>query len=391
MVNMRQFTKFEKENIKFLINHNIEFTQVEVTPTGLKKYILDATVPMRTFFVEKKVHDYALQEQGPENKVFYPAIILTEGDAVKTEATFYRPRTKKGDPRIWIHKLGSYTNGNDIHVIFVFERTLYLANLTTIDFRKVYESTIITPLQEVIKAQYGQSGIVADELLGKFRSVSGQWFQSEVMADTGIGRTIESFLGITMNSEKTPDYKGIELKSHREKRRSNKNVLFTQAPDWDISKLKSGKQIVEKYGYYLGEKKTYHNTVQCTHPNSQNLFLNVEVDKQLLELKARLKKDVDVAVWRLLKLHNRLSIKHHETFWIEVENVINDGKEYFRYKEIEHTKNPNIGQFDILIEQNIITIDLLLSRSSRHGDTYSFKIKKRGMPLLFPESVKYVI
>lgn len=391
MVNMRKFTKFEEENIKFLINHNIEFTQVEITQTGLKKGILDATAPMRTFFVEKKVHNYALQEKGPENKAFYPAIILTEGDAVKTKASFYRPRTKKGDPRMWIYKLGSYTKGNDIHVMFVFDGSLYVANLTTIDFKSVYESTIITPLQEIIKAQYGQSVIVAEELLAKFRSVSGQWFQSEVTADTGIGRTIESFLGITMNSERTPDYKGIELKSHREKRSSKKNVLFTQTPDWDISKLKSGKQIVDIYGYYSDGKKTYQNTVQCTPPNTQSLFLNVEVDKQLLELKAQLESVEDIAVWRLLKLHDRLSIKHHETFWIEVENVIDDGKEYFRYKEIEHTKNPNIGQFDILLEQNIITIDLLLSRPSGHGDTYSFKIKKKGMPMLFPESEKYVI
>lgn len=57
----------------------------------------------------------------------------------------------------------------------------------------------------------------------------------------------------------------------------------------------------------------------------------------------------------------------------------------------KHTKNPNVGQFDVLLEQNIITVDLLLCRPSGHGDTYSFKIKKKGMPLLFPESVVYKI
>ena len=34
-----------------------------------------------------------------------------------------------------------------------------------------------------------------------------------------------------------------------------------------------------------------------------------------------------IAAWRLMKLHNRLLTKHHETFWIEVENEINDGKD----------------------------------------------------------------
>ena len=154
--------------------------------------------------------------------------------------------------------------------------------------------------------------------------------------------------------------------------------------------LKSGRQIVEKYGYYTEDgKKTYQNTVQCTPPNSQFLFLNVNQTEEKLELQAQMKRLEDVAAWRLMKLHQRLLTKHHETFWIEVENEKHDGKEYFRYKQIEHTKNPNVGQFDVLIEQNIITVDLLLCRPSGHGDTYSFKIKKKGMPLLFPESVIY--
>ena len=211
------------------------------------------------------------------------------------------------------------------------------------------------------------------------------------MADTGIGRTIESFLGISMNRDRTPDYKGIELKSHREKRSSKKNVLFTQTPDWDISALKSGREIVAKYGYLKYGKRTYQNTVQCSSPNSQTLFLNVNQLMALLELQAQNVKVEDVAAWRLLNLHQRLTVKHHETFWIEVENAIHDNKEYFCYKQIEHTRNPNVGQFDVLLERDLITVDLLLCRPSGHGDTYSFKIKKKGMPLLFPESIIYAI
>ncbi len=111
----------------------------------------------------------------------------------------------------------------------------------------------------------------------------------------------------------------------------------------------------------------------------------------MLELQAQKKILEDIAVWRLMKLHQRLLTKHKETFWIEVENKIVDNKELFRYKEIEHTKNPNAGQFDTLLEQNIITVDLLLCRPSGNGDTYSFKIKKKGMPLLFPQSVIYTL
>ena len=392
MVNMRPFTAFEQRNLKFLVNHNVKFTQVEITPTGLAKGILDATAPMRAYFLESGIHNYERQLQGQENKQIKTACVLTEGTQFFTKVSFYRPNTKKGDPRMWIYGLGSYTEGNDIHVLFWYENTLYSINITHIDIEKRYESVINTPIKEILKAIYQEGNTISEELLGRFRAVKGQWFESEVVADTGIGRTIETFLGIKMNSDKTPDYKGIELKSHREKRSSKKNVLFTQSPDWDISKMKSGREIVEKYGYFNEDGfKTYQNTVQCSVPNSQMLFLNVNHVNELLELQKESKKVEDVAVWRLIKLHQRLQVKHRETFWIEVENEMNDGKEYFRYKQIEHTKNPNIGQFDVLLEQNFITVDLLLCRPSGHGDTYSFKIKKKGMPLLFPESVVYKI
>ena len=392
MVNMRPFTEFEQKNLKFLVNHNIKFTQVEITPTGLKKGILDSTAPMRAYFMENAIHNYADQLQGQEHKALYKAAILTESKIKNTTASFYRPNTKKGDPRMWIYGFSSFTEGNDIHVLFKYEETLFTINITRIDIEKCYDSVIITPLQEVLKAINQEGNAVSLELLNKFRSVSGQWFESEVLADTGIGRSIESFLGINMNSDKTPDYKGIELKSHREKRSSQKNVLFTQTPDWDISALKSSREIVAKYGYLTEDgKKTYQNTTQCAPPNSQGLFLNVNQLEALLELQAQKSRVEDVAVWRLLKLHQRLTTKHHETFWIEVENAIHDNKEYFCYKQIEHTRNPNVGQFDVLLEQNLITVDLLLCRPSGHGDTYSFKVKKKGMPLLFPESIIYNI
>lgn len=388
MINMRPFTAFEQKNLKFLVNHNVKFTQVEITPTGLGKGILDSTAPMRAYFLENGIHNYEEQLQGQEYKQIKAACILTDTTQFITKASFYRPNTKKGDPRMWIYGFGSYTIGNDIHVLFWHDGCLYNINITRIDIEECYNSAIITPMQEVLKAINEEGNSVSKELLRRFQSVKGQWFESEVTADTGIGRTIESFLGISMNSDKTPDYKGIELKSHREKRSAKKNVLFTQTPDWDISVLKSGREIVDKYGYIKEDGfKTYQNTVQCAPPNSHMLFLNVNHLYERLELKAKKQKIEDIAAWRLVKLHQRLQTKHRETFWIEVENELSDGKEFFRYKQIEHTKNPNVGQFDVLLEQNIITVDLLLCRPSGHGDTYSFKIKKKGMPLLFPESV----
>lgn len=392
MIHMRPFNKFEEKNIAFLVNHNVDFTLVQITATGLKKSILDATAPMRTYFLEKEIHNYSEQLQGPEHKLLVPTKILDGENIYKTKTSLYRPITKKGDPRLWIYELGAHTGADDIHAICVFNKEFFIINITRTDIAKCCESAVLTPLKEFIDEFYMSSSVVADELIQFFRSHEGEWFESEVTADTGIGRTIETMLGISQNSNKTPDYKGIELKSHREKRSSKKNVLFTQTPDWDLSKLKSGKEIVRHFGYDCGDGRlTYQNTVQCGQPNSHGLGLNLNQIKELLELQHYGDKVDDVAVWTLMKLHQRLGEKHHETFWIAVDNEYHDGKEFFRYRSIEHTRNPILPQFDILLDSAMITVDLLLSRPSGHGDTYSFKIKKKGMPMLFPESVTYQI
>ncbi len=390
MIHMRTFTKQENDNMSFLVNHSINFTIVQITATGLKKSILDATAPMRTFFYENGIHDYSKQKQGKLYKVKVPTYIMDDTKQIETFTSMYRPLTKKGDPRLWVYNLGNFTEADDIHAISFFEEHLIIVNITKVDIEKCYKSAILTPLKELIGAAYEEHTLVSEELLGIFKGLSGQWFESEVKADTGIGRTIESMLGISQNSYTGPDYKGIELKSHRDKRSSKKNVLFTQTPQWDLSTLKSGREIVKKYGYDCGDGRlTYQNTVQCQQANSQGLVLSIDKLAELLELQYSGERHEDIVVWRMQKLHKRLVEKHHETFWIEVENEIYDNKEFFRYKSIEYTRNPVVSQFDVLLESAMITIDLLLSRPSGHGDTYSFKIKKKGMPMLFPESCIY--
>lgn len=47
-----------------------------------------------------------------------------------------------------------------------------------------------------------------------------------LQADTAIGRTLETLLGININSSKQPDYKGIELKAFRDKEEIEKICLL---------------------------------------------------------------------------------------------------------------------------------------------------------------------
>ncbi len=407
MIHMRPFTPFEKMNMEFLVNHNIKFTQVQITATGLKKSILDATTPMRTYFKENGVHDYEYQQQGPEHKVKITTHILSRFKDTLTHTSMYRPVTKDGDPRLWISGLNKFTEADDIHAIIAANpHELFVINITRVNIENQCTTSIANPIQDLIHDLSSYADLVSEELLGRLMDFQNIWLDTKLNADTAIGREVETLLGIEMNASREPDYKGIELKSFRSQRPSIKKNLFCKVPDWDISKLKSGAEIVEKYGYMSDGVKSYRNTLYCSKPNSQNLRLNMNYPDNLLEIEEdrRIADDVfkkisDVAVWRLQTLHQCLLSKHHETFWIEVNTRLGEnGQEQFMFNKIEHTRNPIVSQFDILLEQSMVTVDLLLGRPKvdartgnpkKGGDAVSFKIKKSAAGLLFPNSVIY--
>ena len=397
---MRPYNAFETQNVKFLVDKQIEFATIQITQTGLKKSILDATAPVRAYFKEKNVHDYDLQLQGPEHKRIVDTYIMTETARFLTKTSLYRPVTKKGDPRLWVNKIRDveFLRANDIFAIIAHKNIFFTVNLSTVDISKVCLSPIDTPLKDLIFELSLEKNSVSEELLGLIKDRMTDWMPAEILADTGIGRTVESILGIEMNPSKAPDFKGIELKSHREASRV-RNTLFTQTPEWAISRLKSGRAIVDEYGYIPDgyNHKSLHVTLSANKPNQQGLGLLVQPQLGLLEADefstiplddGTFRKINDVAVWKLIKLHERLLTKHRETFWIDAETKIESGREFFRISEILHTKNPLPTQFDVLLDQGQITVDFLLCRDSG-GDTYSFKIKGKARPLLFPQSDTY--
>lgn len=393
MIHMRQFSDFEMKNFAFISNLGIRYTTFQTYWTSLDKGYFDAIAPIRTFLLEEGIHDYTIQGQGQINKEYRDAYLLTGTyEPIAAKASLYRPTTKKGDPRLWFSKLHKYTNPDDIFAMFHIGEVLYIINVTQTDVESYFRSSGRNSIKDVLSELYDHNMAVSKELFSRFVELydNGHWYLSEVQDDTGIGRAVESLLGIPMNNRAEADYKGIELKSKRLQRSSGKNGLFSKVPDWANSIYKNGKAIVNKYGYESDGVKTLQVTVQANKPNAQSLFLDITRNDEVLEMLGKNDVSFDhVVEWQLMTLHSCLKEKHKETFWVSVDNQIIDGLEHFRYSYIEHTRNPNVAEFDNLIMQQMITLELLLCRPSGSGDTWNFKIKDNAMPILFPESQLY--
>jgi hypothetical protein len=389
---MRQLTEIEISRIKLLTENSVELTLIEPTATGLEKSIMDATGSVRTYLKSKSIHDFENQKQGQDYKIQIASQLIFEDKLLSSVASLYRPNTKKGDPRIWFKGLGSLAKANDILAIVEYQKVLYILNITQVDLKQLLSANANNPFKELINEINQNTNAIADELLFKLKVISARGLVPAMLkADTAIGRTLETLLNIDINSSKKPDYKGIELKSYRDKKGNRKN-LFAQVPDWNLSKFSSSAEILNAFGYNRGEDFKLYCTVSTLVRNSQGLKLKLNTEINHLVENSDKSTIGDFVVWELETLHKRLLEKHNETFWIAADSETIDGKEYFQYKKVEHTKKPIVSQFDILLEQGIITLDHLIKRKPSGSVVEKgpiFKIKPNALDLLFPPSQSY--
>jgi hypothetical protein len=389
---MRQLTTLEINRIKLLTEKSVELCLIEPTGTGLEKSIMDATGSVRTYLKANNIHDFELQKQGQESKIQITSFLISSDSLVNSVASLYRPNTKKGDPRIWFKGLGSYSKSNDILGIIAFEGNLYVLNITQLDLHKLIENKISNPLQDLVNEINQISNVISNELLFKLRAIAAKGFVPAMLqADTSIGRTLEHLLGIRMNSSKTPDYKGIELKSARENK-GTRNGLFGKTPNWALSKFKTREEVLDAFGYWKDGVFRLYNTIRSTGRNAQGLILRTDYEQDYLFENSDKKEIGDFLTWELSVLRNALATKHKETFWIKAQSKIEDNEEYFLFKSAEHTKSPLLNQFGLLIDIGAITLDYPIKRLA-NGSVIdkgcNFKLKPNALDLLFPPSQIY--
>jgi hypothetical protein len=367
-MNTRPLNEQESKNLAALNRAGFNSILLFLTATGLHKSILDATEPMRAMFRDAGVHNYANQSQGKENKVMKPALVLTDSSFEKISVSLYRPTTKKGDPRLWFYDFNAFASPDDVCAVFIHNKTIHTLNLTRSKIAKLLANGIENPITSFLQKISSVSSAVSDELLKLLKGIAlGGPIKAECEGDTAIGRSIETALGIKINSSGKPDYKGIEIKSGRSsvgRGSGTRATLFGCVPDWDLSALKSSRAILEKFGYERGSDFKLYCSVTTQRANSQGLQFEVkEANKWLREFYAR-EPVQEVCIWRLDRLHKKLAEKHNETFWVKAKSIQRDSNEWFQLESVTHTTRPSLNQFDRLLTDGTVTMDHLIKRKA---------------------------
>jgi hypothetical protein len=431
-VNTRGLTEDELRGQEVLRKLGHEHALLFLTRNGLEKSILDAVFPVRQVLRSGRVHDFNTQLQGPDAKRIVQGLWIQDDRIVPLDVSLYRPVTKQGDPRLWPSGLKALARPDDVVAVFVVRGQVHLWNLslhpilkadaqvlrdevqrpdlldrpiaplTPMGLRqrtepKQAELVNPAPLQHEVR-RYLQSTRVgisaaAATLLQLLRQLASQPpLRAVCKGPTAIGRTIETALGININSARQPDFHGIELKSARShsKGKGTRLTLFACVPDWSVSACKSSAEILARFGYDSAGARRLYCEVSTTRVNSQGLYFEMDMGSEVLIERHLPSQRSAVATWPLARLSSYLTSKHGETFWIKARSVKHNGVEQFQLETVEHTQAPSFVAFCNLLAQDTITMDHLIKQANRKTTEKGplFKIERDSLANLFPSGVR---
>ena len=336
-----------------------EYALIRMTETMIVKSTIDASRPIVKILNESNIFNFDTAIDGEINYLI--TAVFNVGGVNDYKTSFYRPKAKPGkpgDPRFWPSRFKSVVTEGTLVYVTDFNEKLIVIPLTT--------ENCSTQNLEQVHGPFESDVYVLNELITKLKEIGHRWIRScspSKKNPKDIGETLETAIGIDANSLKEADYKGeVEIKAKMLASKTA-DTLFSMVPDWNLSPIKSVKDMINTYGYTSNHaKRSGYNDLFVTvsnKPNAQGLYL--EVDYKNEQLYQFYKKDDSApmltAIWSFENIKSRLNTKHPKTAWLMAEESKINNEIHFRYMKLEISRSPIFSQFLSLIEQGIVQFD----------------------------------
>ena len=209
------------------------------------------------------------------------------------------------------------------------------------------------------------------------------WVKSNRKNNTGIGKTLEDYLGITENNIALPDFGTMELKSQR-KGTSSKMTLFTKKPEGTTNA-----EILKKFGYpdpQFSEHKILHQTISNGKKNARGFHCEIDTRQDKLLI---LKNKKVLGYYSLEFLRQKAIVKIGDGLILVFADFKKErGHEYFHYNEAWLLKNIDPTRF---LDLSKYDIRLGVYRSGKnkgkphdHGSAFRLtRLTEKTFPSLF--------
>lgn len=223
------------------------------------------------------------------------------------------------------------------------------------------------------------------ELRQLFQKLRDKGFvQSERKGPTGVGHTLERWLGVQENNLPIPDLGGrIEIKATRITT-NNLITLFTfNRSVWQMRQA----DIIRRWGY-MDEQRgrlALYSTVSATKPNAQGLQLVVSEDSDMLSVMHVNDGEV-LASWDLYHIVGKFVTKFERLLLVHATARNAEGREEFHYHVAKLLMEPSAQTFrsSFLLGQAFIDIRMYLRpKGSVRNHGTGFRIHEHDLPSLF--------
>ncbi|NLH39818.1 MAG: hypothetical protein GX445_07130 [Elusimicrobia bacterium] len=201
---------------------------------------------------------------------------------------------------------------------------------------------------------------------------------------TGIGHTLETYLGIKENNMPLPDIGYAEIKAHRTDS-NNMITLFTfNRKVWQMPPLEA----VKKYGSLdrNGRKGLYYT--MSLKPNNAGLFLYVD-DK---DISVRHISGEIIAIWSLKNLAETFIKKIPSLILVSAFAEERDGREWFHFYRAQLLQGTSPELLSNQFKAENIFVDLRLhdkgTTARNHGT--GFRVYENKLPYLFKKIVDLI-
>lgn len=231
-----------------------------------------------------------------------------------------------------------------------------------------------------------------EDFKNELRKIANRGFiESLRSSDTGIGYTLESYLGIKENNVPLADLgSDIELKAFR-KDSASLLTLFTCEP-----KPEGGNRdrlLLEKFGYKkreIARQKELYCTINSSAFNPQSLRLKVEKDR--INIISN-REELDI-FWIGEQLKERFLQKIPKLIIVKADARIKEGeREEFYFNEAYFLKGFSFESFKNMVAKDIITIDFrmhLRKNGTVRNHGTAFRIRKNKLEKCFQESIRLI-
>ena len=161
-----------------------------------------------------------------------PTIIISDREITEVEHHFI-DRKPKTEIQEFGFELKSHADENDLVAIIGSGGKLIAINCRRTNLEKLLADTA-SAFWAYYKVTTRALPPEAAELASKLTEICSRGFVQTLRAgDTGVGYTLETLLGIAANSSKSPDYKGIEIKSGRSRSVARgRTTIISLVPNW---------------------------------------------------------------------------------------------------------------------------------------------------------------